>query len=306
MRPAPRPLLAASIAASLAFGGACQTPCDALASHASACNTAPAAYAAPPTCPILRAEVAPARFDPFVRCVEAAPCTDANAVSRCAAPLLIADDPCLRLRLWAAGCGLEPAGLDNDCQGGSGSLSRDVLAQWVACVTRPGCPQVADERFRACGELFLPQPLTGLLDACYAVTTWTQTCGPLLPSEPILSNPNTYPTCLAASALFTLSSFEAFGRCISQISCDNGFGRAICLQGLQPVDVGAATPACEELLAFEAACGSSTGGASVQTCAAALGRATPESLQAYVDCMKAAPCGDPVAPVSCSQRLQPQ
>ncbi|HET6345227.1 MAG TPA: hypothetical protein VFH51_09850, partial [Myxococcota bacterium] len=206
---APWFLLAAAVALSLACGAACQTPCDALASHASACDTAPAAYAAPASCPALRAEVTPARFDPFARCVEAAPCADTGAVGRCAAPLLSPNDPCLKLRLWAAGCGLEPAGLGADCGSFGAGLSRDAFAPWVACVTEPGCPQTADTRFHTCGELFLPQPLTGLLDACYAITTWTQTCGPLLPSEPVLSNPNTYPACLAASALFTVSSFEA-------------------------------------------------------------------------------------------------
>jgi hypothetical protein len=285
--------------------GACTSPCDALDARALECGFKTGRFADDDVavCPALRAELGATTFDRFATCVSEAGCRDTEAVDRCEQRHLPADlTPCTHWRAWAAACGLEPMGVDAQCTGLSEGMTAETFDRWVACITAGGCPRGDDPRYDRCQEILLPGTVADVIDACVALTAWTEACAGQGPSfAPIEAM--TLAECVTTAEPFTSESFLAYAQCLATKGCDDTAGRIECLLLLRFLDPAPAQAPCERLQAFADACEVPVGGGSVEACMRLFARFEPQSVDAYAACLETRGCDDEAALIECGSLL---
>jgi hypothetical protein len=287
---------------------ACNTPCDRLDARASSCKSAPGRYVddSRSVCTATREELGTATFDPFAECVLDSACDDIDAIAVCRDEHVEVEiTPCLDFELWASACGLEPIGTENDCETLARNFGEIGFAEWVACVTKEGCPIADDPRYDRCQEIILPPGGAGLIDACVIVSGWTTECAGGAPDYfPVVET--SVAACLVEAEPFVAESYLEYARCLEQAACDDVTARVDCLLLLQLTDPSQAAGDCQRLVAYAESCLSSIGGGSVDVCARLFARFTPSSLASYVDCVTAAACDDAAASLACTALLDIQ
>ncbi len=291
----------------LVAAAGCTTPCDQLKANARDCNFARGRYVEAPAsvCNTTRQALGDASFDTFADCILAAKDSCNNdAIDACLdSQTEGADDACLRYRLWASACGLEPVGTADDCASLRDGYAGSTFDRWVACVTDGGCPKDEDARYDACKNEVVPESATDVLDACMLITGWSARCGDTAIKLPVDTGTDLY-TCVAQAELFTAASYLAYGICLDGVACDDLVGRLECFFALEFLDTSGSTSACERLTAYSATCGSTLGGETVDGCRRLFARFTADSVEAFVSCVEASPCGDTAAFASCMSVLQ--
>jgi hypothetical protein len=295
------------VATALALCAGCTTPCDALDARARDCHAAPSRYVDDryAACTALREDLGTETFDRYASCVREAECGDRDAIERCEARHIGEDTAsCLHYRLWAAACGLEPTGTNDDCATLRDGLSDAVFEQWVTCITTDGCPKGDDPRYDVCQDVLFPPAAGQLIDACVLLIQWTGQCADEAPDFFPVTETDLV-GCVTLAEPFSSESFLDYASCLSEIACDDVPGRLDCLLRLELLDPTGATAPCERLVAYSNTCGTELGGGSVQACTRLFARFTPESLDDFVTCIEAQPC-DQSDVTACVGLLQAQ
>lgn len=292
----------------------CTSPCADLRDHARQCGTAASRYVDPDdsVCARTRASFQGDDFAAYAVCVAQSPCDDRDAIDGCIAAHTASEpSACERFKLWASACGLEPRGTENNCEALSASAALPdgvtaednmLFADWVACITRDGCPEREDARYAQCQQEVAPGGPAQAVDACAQLTEWGDACGEDL--NPMTAQfAESLPTCLALATDFTSVSFGAYASCISDTNCADAVAQLQCTQQLETIDPTAAAAACAELADYSSQCGAEPPGGSEQACTELLARATEESINTYVECVTDAGCGNAQAAVTCLDTL---
>ena len=298
-------MLRTSVLLGVAASLACTTPCDDLKSRAHECRASPGRYVddQESVCTEVRGELQ-ADFDSFAACVEESPCDDNARIDRCQQQTLGEVTYCVRFKLWAAACGLEPIGVEDDCAALSEGMFGEGFARWVACVTDDACPRGDDDsRYEQCQEGIVPSTVTDLFDACFVIMQWSEQCAGN-GFEPFVVHEMGLAQCLAEGEIFTASAYLEYAYCLEGIACDDIAGRLDCLLRLELIDPSPVIAPCERLIAFSDSCGSDLGGGSIDVCARLFARFVPASVDAFVSCVEQLPCGDADVAVVCAPRLQ--
>lgn len=284
---------------------ACSTPCEALRERADDCESAAAPYVEDErsVCEATRRHLGSQVFDPFAECMLDQRCDSLDAVAYCQKEYIEEPDPCLRYRLWASACALEPTGTEDDCA--AQRTTTDVAFEaWSDCITEGGCPEEGDDRYDRCQDLLTsPQvPTGGILNACMEITQWTEACRELTP-ETLPPEGASLAACLAQSSSFTADSWIDYAECLAAADCEDMVTRILCLDVLRVVDVSGAESFCARLMQYSQSCGINLGADSVENCAQVFARFTDESLEEYIACVEAVPCDQPAGTLQCAGAL---
>lgn len=204
---------------------------------------------------------------------------------------------CARLQLWAAACGLSPAGIEDDCAAYRGTDASGRFGLWVDCISAGGCvAELADERFAACDDSYVPDAAYLWVDACSAIAAFNQDCFGI---EPTLAG------CLLEAQRYTPTSYMAYADCLAARDCADSIGQAACNALRQEPDGSDMVQPCQDVIAWADRCAvTATVGADQETCAATLARFTPASAQEYADCVASVPCEEAGAASVCVELLE--
>jgi len=178
------------------------------------------------------------------------------------------------------------------------------FATWVACLTKDGCPVPSDPRYDSCQNI-LPPEVTDLIDACRDINAWTKACAGKGPAG-IPVNEISFTECLAQAQPFSVVSYIAYADCTTTAPCDDIAARVTCYLSLRFRDRSRITQQCKALVGFANSCGSDLGGGSTPACEAIFATFTPASLDEFIACVKANPCGDAPAATECARSLEIQ
>jgi hypothetical protein len=291
-------VLACLALAALAPG--CTQPCDELDAWAAGCGVAPRWDTNSPSaaCAQVTRRFSRSQLDTFGACVQGVACDDSAGLLECVDTASGTDAPvaCHHLTLWGAACGLDPAGIKDNCAGYQGSADTQQFGLWVDCVTAGGCPTSSeDERFGRCQSTFVPTGATDWVDACTAIAQWNQRCFALQTS---------LTGCLLEAQQYTPASYSAYAQCLAQTACDDTASQLSCQAQRAVPDRERARTACERIITWSTTCGvSATVGGNIDTCMTTLARFSAASIDAYADCITRIDCAQSQTAAMCTDRL---
>ncbi len=288
------------------LSSACQkSTCDTLGARADTCDTARGRYVEreQALCTVVRNELGQATFDPFASCISDSKCDDPQTFQSCQEEHIpiATEDPCLRFKLWATSCSLEPTGTEDDCGGLSSGLTSDLFSSWVDCMTTDGCPAQTDNRYASCQEFIVPSGVTDALEACGLLVEWTEGCEGQTSGVLAVDTQNVA-ACMLQLELFTGESMLTYARCLEDVDCNDLAMRLQCLSELRFQQDSPIESQCETLIGFAQNCEIELDVESVDVCVRFFAPFTPESFDAYVACMTGSGC-EGVDARTCSTQL---
>ena len=285
---------------------ACQkSTCDSLGARADTCDTARGRYVEreQALCTVVRNELGQNTFDPFASCITGASCEAANTFQSCQQEHIPAasEDPCLRFKLWASSCSLEPSGTEDNCGGLSSGLTSELFSSWVDCMTTDGCPAQTDNRYAACQEFIVPSGVTDALEACGLLVEWTEDCSDET-SGALAVDSQSVAACMLQLELFTGASMLTYAQCLQDVECNDLAMRLQCLSELRFQQDSPIESQCESLINFAQSCEIELNVESVDVCVRFFAPFTPASFETYVTCMTGSGC-EGVDAATCSSLL---
>jgi len=284
----------------------CQkSTCQTLKGRADTCDTARGRYVEreQALCTIVRNELGQNTFDPFASCLTSKECNDTQAFLSCQETHIPAatDNACLRFKLWATGCSLEPTGTEEGCNGLSSGLTTDLFTSWVDCMTADGCPAQTDNRYETCQNFIVPSGVTDALEACGLLVEWSAACESQT-SGALAVDSQSVAACMLQLELFTGESMLTYARCLQDVECNDLAMRLQCLSELRFQEDSPIESQCETLITFAQDCEIELDVESVDVCVRFFSPFTPASFDSYVTCMTGSGC-EGVDAQTCSQAL---